>query len=87
MRIEVEKIMKKFGFLLLLTFFVLLAVGAYSKSYWYSYGGFVLVCVALIVDQRRYQPLSISPRAKPIVVLLLAVLSMVLLHFQSKGAI
>ena len=46
--------MKKVMNILLLTFFVLLASGAFSKGYVYSYVTAISACVAIIVKEDRY---------------------------------
>lgn len=76
--------MKTIGFVFLLTFFVLLAAGAYSKSRWMAYAALVSVCVALIVKRERYKYLSSSVRTKPIVVVLLIALAALLLYVEQR---
>lgn len=76
--------MKTAGFVLLLTVFVLLAVGAYSKGQWMAYSALVSVCVALIVKKERYLNLSPSARTKPIVVVLLFFIAVLLLYAEHK---
>jgi hypothetical protein len=46
--------MKKIMQILLLTFFVLLAAGAFSNGYVYSYVAAISACVAIIVKESRY---------------------------------
>lgn len=46
--------MKKILKIILLTFFVLLASGAFSKGYVTSYVAAIIACVALIVREDRY---------------------------------
>ena len=46
--------MNKILNILLLTFFVLLASGALSKGYVYSYVTAIVACVAIIVKEDRY---------------------------------
>ena len=77
--------MKKIMNIILLTFFVLLASGAFSKGYVYSYVAAIIACASIIVKEDRY-PKFHDKYIKKWFVLIICVIAFFIYYFEyTKG--